>query len=127
MTEKTEQFPYLGRIRQAWVATDDADERLAELDMDPDRFREIIQGTLRPNTLDMALMATAFRTSVEWLADVKREHKPIAVYDRSDPDRISPPAEVCYACSDLDAGKLVPAPFCKEAKARMEAEPGRIW
>lgn len=110
----------LARIRAAWVDTDDADVRLAELDMPPERFREIIEGARRPSSLDLALLATAFRVTVEWLIDYQPDHVPIMIYNRNDPERIAPPSEVCEACSDIDAGRLVPASFCERAKAQLE-------
>lgn len=32
------------------------------------------------------------------------------------------PGEVCLACSDPEAGRWVPASFCPQARAVMEAE-----
>jgi hypothetical protein len=59
--------PFLPRIRQACVNAEDVTHRFAEVGMDPARLRAIINGDLRPNTLDMALIATACRTTVDWL------------------------------------------------------------
>ncbi|MEU6342194.1 hypothetical protein ABZ883_14780 [Streptomyces sp. NPDC046977] len=66
MTENTEP-EYLARVRQAWANTDDSGERLAELDMDPHRFKAIIDGQQRATSLDLAVMASAFRVTVDWL------------------------------------------------------------
>ena len=51
------------------------------------------------------------------------EHVPVAVYDRADPERLAPPAEVCVACSDIEGGRLVPASFCEKAKAELGPAP----
>jgi hypothetical protein len=67
----TDPSPFLPRIRQAWVATDDAGDRLAALNADPERFRRIVDGQQRPNTLDLALIATACRVTVDWLISGK--------------------------------------------------------
>jgi hypothetical protein len=117
------ETPLLARIRQAWVNTDDAPARLTEVHMSPPRFLEIIRGQREPTSLDLALMATAFRVTVQWLTDYQPQHVPVTVHDRSDPEKIAPPAEVCEACSDLDNGKLVPVTFCEEAKSKMEPAP----
>ena len=57
----------LTRIRQAWVALDDAGDRLAAVGMAEDRWRQIIEGERRPTSLDLALIATAFGVTVDWL------------------------------------------------------------
>ncbi|MGA5598354.1 hypothetical protein ACPCSE_29390 [Streptomyces cellulosae] len=51
------------------------------------------------------------------------EHVPEVVYDTADPYHLAPPSEICLGCSDLEAGHLVPASFCEEAKARMGPPP----
>ncbi|MFJ4847566.1 hypothetical protein [Streptomyces sp. NPDC088733] len=63
----TEQSRYLPRIRQAWANTDDSGERLAAVDMDPHRFKAIIDGAQRPTSTDLAVIATAFGVTVDWL------------------------------------------------------------
>ncbi|MFB7289007.1 hypothetical protein [Actinacidiphila glaucinigra] len=72
---------YLDRIRQAWVNTDDADQRLADLEVDPARFRAIIDGTQKATSLDLALIATAFRVTVMWIltAEQPRAGFPAAI------------------------------------------------
>jgi ParB-like chromosome segregation protein Spo0J len=69
--------PFLPRIRQAWAATDDSGERFTDLGMDPERLRRIIDGTQRPNTLDMALIAEACRVTVDWLLGGKEPRQPL--------------------------------------------------
>lgn len=115
--------PYLDRIRQAWVHTDDADTQLAATGMSSERFRAIIEGRRHPSSLDLALLATAFRTTVDWLIDRKPQHEPVLAYNRNDPDRIAPPSEVCDACTDWNTGNLVPASFCPEARSKLPEEP----
>jgi len=51
------------------------------------------------------------------------EHIPVMVYARDDEFQVGVPAEICYACSDTDAGRLVPASFCERAKARLDPAP----
>lgn len=47
-------------------------------------------------------------------------HRPV-LYRPAGESRHTIPAEICEACSDVDTGQLVPASFCDEAKALMEA------
>lgn len=49
-------------------------------------------------------------------------HLPV-LYRPEGESRHSLPAEVCSQCSDFETGKLVPASFCEEAKARMGRAP----
>jgi hypothetical protein len=51
------------------------------------------------------------------------DHVPEVVYDRNDPEHIAQPSEICLGCSDIDAGQLVPASFCGEAKSKMAPAP----
>lgn len=51
------------------------------------------------------------------------EHVPEVVYDTADPDHIAPPSEICWGCSDIEAGRLVPASFCPEAKSKLGPAP----
>lgn len=51
------------------------------------------------------------------------EHRPVVLYDDADPEHIAPPSEVCETCSNIEAGVLVPAPFCSHAKAKMGPAP----
>lgn len=50
-------------------------------------------------------------------------HEPVIVHDDADEDHIAPPSEICAACSDLETGRLVPASFCAEAKAKLGPAP----
>lgn len=45
-------------------------------------------------------------------------HRGVVLYDNDYFGRwhLSPPAEVCGACSDLYAGRLVPVSFCPRAR-----------
>lgn len=49
-------------------------------------------------------------------------HLPV-LYRPEGESRHSLPAEVCSQCSDFETGKLVPAPFCDEAKRRLPPAP----
>jgi hypothetical protein len=49
-------------------------------------------------------------------------HLPV-LYRPEGESRHSLPAEVCSQCSDFETGKLVPAPFCEEAKRRLPPAP----
>lgn len=51
------------------------------------------------------------------------EHVPEVVYDTADPYHIAPPSEICWGCSDLEAGRLVPVTFCEEAKSKLGPAP----
>lgn len=44
-------------------------------------------------------------------------HVPVLVH--FDVERYGPMAEVCMACTDIEAGVWVPAPFCPQAAALM--------
>jgi hypothetical protein len=56
-----------GRIRQLWVAHDDAGERLAARHINAARFKAIIDGQRDPSSYDLAAIADAFGTTVAWL------------------------------------------------------------
>jgi hypothetical protein len=90
--------PFLPRIRQAWANTNDSDQRFSDLGMDPDRLRRIIAGQQRPNTLDMALIAEACRTTVDWLISGKEPR----LTARTAPD--NPAAEGKPNADNLNSG-----------------------
>jgi hypothetical protein len=99
----TDPSPFLPRIRQAWVNTDDASDRLAALNADPERFRRIIDGQQRPNTLDLALIATACRVTVDWLISGTEPRLPA----RTTPDNLA----ATYPHLDGDVTVLGPEIF----------------
>ncbi|AIV35562.1 hypothetical protein [Streptomyces sp. CCM_MD2014] len=46
-------------------------------------------------------------------------HTPVHYYPKDAEPGVNTPAEVCAACSDFNAGRLVPASFCSMAASRM--------
>lgn len=57
----------LDRIRQAWVAADDAVDRLVDLGPGERVFRAILDGRRYPSTYEWAAIAEALRVNVDWL------------------------------------------------------------
>lgn len=83
---RPERSALLTRIHQAWVEADDkAPERMQQLEVDPDQFQEIIDGTRAPSVVEVALLAIAFQVSVDWLFSGEGPRYIGYVYSRDDP------------------------------------------